>query len=110
MMFQEPSMKERNKRINRGIDRDEKIRRNIDNAERRRARDDKKYDLLTNIIIKELEKRNLFEQENLRENLETLINELLERPSFSNRFKNNEVSAIVNATLRKVNSRNNKIC
>lgn len=109
MSFEEPSMKERNKRINRGIDKTAELRRNIDKADQRRLRDDKKYDLFTNIILKELEKRELTNHENLKESLEVLINELLERPSFSNRFKKDESSEIVNATMRKVNARNNEL-
>ena len=109
MSFEEPSMKERNKRINRGIDKTAEIRRNIEKADKRRLKDDEKYDLFTYIIIKELEKRHLFEQENLKESLGTLISELLDRPSFTNRFKKEETSSIVNATMRKINARDNQI-
>lgn len=104
-----PSMKERNRRVNRAIDITKRVRANEEASDKRRLRDDQKYDLITNIILKELEKRNLTNQENLKDNLEILIEELLERPSFSNRLKKEEVHPILNATMRKVNSRNNQI-
>lgn len=104
-----PSMKERNIRVNRAIDVTKRVRDNEEAADKRRLRDDQKYDLITNIILKELEKRNLTNQENLKDNLEILIEELLERPSFSNRFKKDETLIILNATMRKINARNNQI-
>lgn len=104
-----PSMKERNIRVNRAIDATKRVRDNEEAADKRRLRDDQKYDLITNIILKELEKRNLTNQENLKDNLEILIEELLERPSFSKRFKKEEAPIILNATMRKINSRNNQI-
>lgn len=104
-----PSMKERNRRVNKAIDITKRVRANEEASDKRRLRDDQKYDLITNIILKELEKRNLTNQENLKDNLEILIEELLERPSFSNRFKKEEVHLILNATMRKVNSRNSQI-
>lgn len=69
----------------------------IQEADARRKAENEKYNAITNILIKELTKRNI-PYEEIDENIEEIISTILASPLFSKRFGSEDVQPIINAT------------